>query len=96
MSNEETSYPRDRIKVLLLENVSDTAAAEFKARGYASVERLTRAFGEDALAEALRGVHILGIRPKTRVTERVLASADKLIAVRCFSIGGNQVDQKTA
>jgi D-3-phosphoglycerate dehydrogenase len=56
------------------------------------VERLPRALGEDELAEAMRGVHILGIRSKTRVTERVLATADRLLAVGAFCIGVNQVD----
>jgi D-3-phosphoglycerate dehydrogenase len=96
MRNEETSYPRERIKILLLENVSAAAADEFKERGYASVERLPRALGEDELAEAVRGVHLLGIRSKTRVTEKVLSAADKLLAVGCFCIGVNQVDLKAA
>jgi D-3-phosphoglycerate dehydrogenase len=96
MRNEETSYPRERIKILLLENVSESAADEFRARGYASVERLTHALGEDELTEAVRGVHLLGIRSKTRVNERVLAAADKLLAVGCFCIGVNQVDLKAA
>src|SRR3954465_5903596 len=96
MKNEETSYPRDKIRVLLLENVSDNAAAAFAAGGYASVERLTRALGEDELTEAVRGVHLLGIRSKTRVTERVLEAADKLLAVGCFCIGVNQVDLRSA
>jgi D-3-phosphoglycerate dehydrogenase len=96
MRNEETSYPRGRVKILLLENVSQSAAEEFRGRGYASVERLTRALGEDELAEAVRGVHILGVRSKTRVSERVLSAADKLIAVGCFCIGVNQVDLRAA
>src|ERR1700749_2987499 len=96
MRNEETSYPRERVKILLLENVSASAAEEFKGRGYASVERLPRALGEDELAEAVRGVHLLGIRSKTRVTEKVLSAADKLLAVGCFCIGVNQVDLKPA
>ena len=96
MRNEETSYPRERVRILLLENVSAAAAEEFTGRGYASVERLTRALGEDELTEAVRGVHLLGIRSKTRVTERVLAAADKLLAVGCFCIGVNQVDLKSA
>src|SRR5919199_98286 len=96
MSNEETSYPRERVKILLLENVSQSAADEFKGRGYASVERLTRALPEGELAEAVRGVHILGIRSKTRVTERVLAAADRLLAVGAFCIGVNQVDLRAA
>ncbi|HKG14666.1 MAG TPA: phosphoglycerate dehydrogenase [Pyrinomonadaceae bacterium] len=96
MRNEETSYPRERVKILLLENVSAAAADEFKGRGYASVERLARALGEDELTEAVRGVHILGIRSKTRLTGRVLAAADKLLAVGCFCIGVNQVDLQSA
>jgi D-3-phosphoglycerate dehydrogenase len=96
MGNEETSYPRERVRILLLENVSASAAEEFKGRGYASVERLPRALGEDELTEAVRGVHILGIRSKTRVTERVLAAADRLLAVGCFCIGVNQVDLRAA
>lgn len=96
MRNEETSYPRERVKILLLENVSQSAADEFTSRGYASVERLSRALGEDELVEAVRGTHILGIRSKTRLTERVLAAADKLLAVGCFCIGVNQVDLKSA
>jgi D-3-phosphoglycerate dehydrogenase len=94
--NEETSYPRDKIKVLLLENVSETASAAFAEGGYASVERLTRALGEDELAEAVRGVHILGIRSKTKVTGKVLSNADRLLAVGAFCIGVNQVDLAAA
>ena len=96
MKNEETSYPREKIKVLLLENVSGTAAGAFTRGGYANVERLPRALGEDELAEAVRGVHILGIRSKTKVTERVLAAADRLLAVGAFCIGVNQVDLRAA
>jgi D-3-phosphoglycerate dehydrogenase len=95
-SNAVTSYPREKVRVLLLENVSEAAAAEFTARGYVSVERLTRALDEDELAEAVRGVHVLGIRSKTRVTARVLASADRLLAVGCFCIGVNQVELAAA
>src|SRR4051794_39627527 len=68
MKNEETSYPREKIKVLLLENVSGTAVEAFTRGGYPNVERLSRALGEDELAEAVKGVHILGIRSKTKVT----------------------------
>jgi D-3-phosphoglycerate dehydrogenase len=96
MKNEETSYPREKIKVLLLENVSGTAAGAFTQGGYPNVERLTRALGEEELAEAVRGVHILGIRSKTKVTARVLGAADRLLAVGAFCIGVNQVDLRAA
>ena len=96
IKHEETSYPRDKIKVLLLENVSGSATGEFSRGGYVNVERHTRALGEQELAEAVRGVHILGIRSKTKVTARVLEAADRLLAVGCFCIGVNQVDLKAA
>ncbi|HEX7955845.1 MAG TPA: phosphoglycerate dehydrogenase [Pyrinomonadaceae bacterium] len=94
--NVETSYPREKIRVLLLENVSGSAAEVFTGGGYAFVERLPRALPEGELIDAVRGVHILGIRSKTKVTERVLAAADRLLAVGCFCIGVNQVDLTAA
>jgi D-3-phosphoglycerate dehydrogenase len=97
MKSEETSYPRDRIRILLLENISETAVAEFARGGYAAgVERVSRALGEEELTKAVRGVHILGIRSKTKITERVLENADRLLAIGCFCIGVNQVDLKAA
>jgi D-3-phosphoglycerate dehydrogenase / 2-oxoglutarate reductase len=95
-NNKETSYPRSKIRILLLENISEAAADEFRKRGYTGLTKLPGALGEADLTEAVRGVHILGIRSKTRVTERVLAAADKLLAVGCFCIGVNQVDLKAA
>lgn len=96
MDNKETSYPRSKIKILLLENVSDAAAEEFRRRGYTGLTKLSGALGEQDLVEAVRGVHILGVRSKTRVTERVVAAADRLLGVGCFCIGVNQVDLKAA
>jgi D-3-phosphoglycerate dehydrogenase len=96
MKEKETSYPRDKIKVLLLENISDTASEAFQSGGYTSIERLKTALGEEELRSAVRDVHILGIRSKTKITERVIASAEKLLAVGCFCIGVNQVDLKAA
>jgi D-3-phosphoglycerate dehydrogenase len=96
MKNEETSYPRDKIRILLLENVSESATRAFIDGGYSSVRKISGALSEDELSAAVKGVHILGIRSKTRLTERVFASADKLLAVGCFCIGVNQVDLKSA
>jgi D-3-phosphoglycerate dehydrogenase len=92
MKHEATSYPREKIRVLLLENVSETATAEFARGGYPVVERLPRALTEEELAAAVKGVHLLGIRSKTKVTRKVLAAADRLLAIGCFCIGVNQVD----
>ncbi|HEX6626253.1 MAG TPA: phosphoglycerate dehydrogenase [Pyrinomonadaceae bacterium] len=96
MKSKETSYPRDKIKILLLENISASAIGAFEGGGYVGIRKIPGALGEKELIAALKGVHILGIRSKTRVTERVLAEADRLLAVGCFCIGVNQVDLKAA
>ncbi len=96
MKDTQTSYPRDKIKILLLENISDAAVEELKASGYADIKRLSGALGEADLIREIRGVHILGIRSKTRVTENVFEKADKLLAVGAFCIGVNQIDLKAA
>ncbi len=96
MSNKQTSYPRNKIKILLLENVSDSAVEELKEHGYTNVKKLSKALSEDDLCEEIKGVHIVGIRSKTQITEKVLDCADKLLAVGCFCIGTNQVDLKAA
>ncbi len=92
MKAQPTSYPRAKIKILLLENVSESALDEFSHSGYSNIEFQTKALGEEDLCEAIKGVHVLGIRSKTQITERVLESADKLLAIGCFCIGTNQVD----
>lgn len=96
MSPEPTSYPRSKIKVLLLENISEAAAEELRVSGYSEITRLSGALGEEELVEAIRGVHVLGIRSKTHVTRKVFEAADKLLAIGCFCIGTNQVDLKAA
>lgn len=91
-----TSYPRNKIRVLLLENISDAAVAELRAGGYEDVTQIKGALCEDDLVKAVKGVHIIGIRSKTQITKRVIEAADKLLAIGCFCIGVNQVDLKAA
>ena len=62
MATGKTSYPREKIKILLLENISETAVRELEAAGYSSIERLGGALSEADLIKAVRGVHMLGIR----------------------------------
>jgi D-3-phosphoglycerate dehydrogenase / 2-oxoglutarate reductase len=83
----------DRLKILLLEGIH---AAADEAFHNCRIERHPGSFTEDRLIELLQGAHILGIRSKTRMTERVLASAPQLIAVGCFCIGTDQVDLDAA
>jgi D-3-phosphoglycerate dehydrogenase len=94
--SDRLSLAKQRIRVLLLEGVSDSAVALFAAAGYTNVERLPKALDGAALAEALKGVHILGIRSRTEVTEAALAAADRLVTIGCFCIGTNQVDLDAA
>ena len=96
MINQQTSYPRNKIKILLLENISQSSAEEFKENGYSEVRQISGALSEKELIEAVKGVHILGIRSKTNITKSVIDSADKLLAIGCFCIGINQVDLKAA
>ena len=92
----EFSLPKDRIKILLLEGISDTAVSLLAEQGYASITRLPKALDGQALIEALQGVHMLGIRSRTQLTRQVLEAADRLMVVGCFCIGTNQVDLRAA
>jgi D-3-phosphoglycerate dehydrogenase / 2-oxoglutarate reductase len=96
MASSKTSYPRSKVKILLLENISPSAVAEFKKSGYADVHQLNGALTEEQLVKAVKGVHLLGIRSKTQITKNVIDAADKLLAIGCFCIGVNQVDLKSA
>ncbi|MBD0368056.1 MAG: phosphoglycerate dehydrogenase, partial [Flavisolibacter sp.] len=96
MMDAKTSYPKEKIKVLLLENISDTAVQNFVKQGYSQVEKLTKALSEKDLLNQIKNVHILGIRSKTEITAPVIEEAKKLQAIGCFCIGVNQVDLNTA
>ncbi|KAJ1910190.1 D-3-phosphoglycerate dehydrogenase 2 [Tieghemiomyces parasiticus] len=79
------------VRVLLLENVNQTAVEILRKAGY-QVEFHTKALPEDVLIEKIKSVHIVGIRSKTKLTRQVLQHADKLLTIGCFCIGTNQVD----
>lgn len=96
MEASKTSYPKEKIRVLLLENISEIAVRNFKKQGYTQVEKLTKALPEDQLIEAIRNVHILGIRSKSQITPSVIEAAAKLQAIGCFCIGVNQVNLQAA
>jgi D-3-phosphoglycerate dehydrogenase len=91
-----TSYPKEKIKILLLENISTAAANNFTKNGYSQVQRLGKALPEADLINAVKDVHLLGIRSKTNITPAVLDAAKKLQAIGCFCIGVNQVDLNAA
>jgi D-3-phosphoglycerate dehydrogenase len=95
VSSPPTSFPKDRIKVLLLENIHPSAHEIFRSETF-HLETLPTALAEDELAAHIQDVHVIGIRSKTRVTDRVLAGARRLLSVGCFCIGTNQVDLASA
>ena len=94
--SEKLSLPKDRIRVLLLEGINDSAVSLMQAAGYTNLVRLPKALDREALHAALRGVHILGIRSRTQLDAAALNAADRLLAVGCFSVGTNQVDLEAA
>jgi D-3-phosphoglycerate dehydrogenase len=95
-SPQSFSLSKDKIKILLLEGINDSAVEMIKGAGYSNVERLTKALDGSALREAVEGIHLLGIRSRTQLRAEILRGADRLIAVGCFSVGTNQVDVDTA
>ena len=94
--NDNTSYPKEKIRILFLENISDVAVKNFHQQGYSKVEKINKALTEEELINEIKDVHILGIRSKTQITKNILAAAKKLQAIGCFCIGVNQVDLKQA
>jgi D-3-phosphoglycerate dehydrogenase len=82
-------------RALLLENIHPDAVQVLESAGF-TVETVDRALGEDELCERIRGVDVIGIRSRTQVTDRVLQSADRLLALGAFCIGTNQIDLLSA
>ncbi|MFT3980681.1 MAG: phosphoglycerate dehydrogenase [Ferruginibacter sp.] len=93
---KNTSYPKDKINILFLENISDTAVKQFVDAGYPNVKKLTGAISEADLIKEIKNTHILGIRSKTQITPAILNAAEKLQAIGCFCIGVNQVNLEHA
>ncbi|APG63948.1 3-phosphoglycerate dehydrogenase [Tenacibaculum todarodis] len=85
------SYPKNRIKILLLENVHSDAFKKLSKDGF-TVETVSKSLSEDELIEKIKDVHVLGIRSKTHVTQKVVDAAEKLMVVSAFCIGTKQID----
>ena len=92
----KTSFPKQDIKVLLLEGVSHSAVESFRQAGYSQIEYHEKSLPEDELKRRIADAHIVGIRSRTHLSGDVLAHAKRLLAVGCFCIGTNQVDLETA
>ena len=85
------SYPKNRIKILLLENVHPDAFDKLSKDGF-TVETVSKSLSEEELIERIKDVHVLGIRSKTQVTKRVIEAAEKLMVVGAFCIGTKQIN----
>ncbi|WP_266159853.1 phosphoglycerate dehydrogenase [Dyella silvatica] len=92
----KTSFPKQDIKVLLLEGVSQNAVESFRRAGYSQIEFHEKSLPEAELKARIAEAHIVGIRSRTQLTDEVLGQAKRLIAIGCFCIGTNQVDLEAA
>lgn len=93
---KKLSLNRNKIKVLLLEGIHQNAVKYFESLGYTNIEYHKKALNDDDLIETIRDTHIIGIRSRTHITEKILKHAKKLFTIGCFSIGTNQVDLHAA
>lgn len=95
-AKENLSYPKENIKILLLEGVHPIAEETFRKHHFNNIETHDVAWSEEELLENIENVQVIGIRSKTQITEKVIKKASKLKAIGCFCIGTNQVDLDAA
>lgn len=89
---KEYSLDKDKIKIVLLEGIHQSATIFFQAHGYHNIESITCSLDDKGLMDVIGTANIIGIRSRTHITREILETARKLLAVGCFSIGTNQVD----
>jgi D-3-phosphoglycerate dehydrogenase len=94
--SSRTSFPKEKIRILLLEGIHTNAVDVFTRAGYTNVERLTGALPESELVEKIKDVHMVGVRSRSQIKGAVLEAAEKLVSIGCFCIGTNQVDLEIA
>ncbi|MDX2369772.1 MAG: phosphoglycerate dehydrogenase [Colwellia sp.] len=92
MTTNKNSLAKDKIKILLLEGVHQSALEELTAKGYSNIEYIKTSLNESDLIEKIANAHFIGIRSRTQLTAKVLSHAKKLVGIGCFCIGTNQVD----
>jgi len=93
---KKTSFPKEKINILLLEGVHPSAVSLFKEFGYANIEQITGSPDQKLLRAKIAEAHLLGIRSKTQITENILKDAGKLLGIGAFCIGTNQIDMTAA
>ncbi len=92
----QQSLEKSKIRFLLLEGVHPSAVETLQRAGYENIELHKKALPPEELKAAIAGAHFVGIRSRTQLTEEILDSADRLVAIGCFCIGTNQVDLEAA
>lgn len=96
MTSAKTSLDKEKIKIVLLEGVHQSALESLNQAGYTNIDYVKTALTGDELVERIQDAHFVGLRSRTQLTRDVIAKAPKLIAVGCFCIGTNQVDLQAA
>ena len=94
--SKSTSFPKDKIKILLLEGVHPASLKLLKEHGYADIETISASLSESELKKKISQVHLLGIRSKTQLTKEIIAAGSRLLGIGAFCIGTNQIDMNTA
>ena len=93
---EKVSLDKSKIKFVLFEGVHQNALDVLHAAGYTNIDYYKKALDGEALIEAIKDAHFIGLRSRTHLTKEVLEKAPKLVAIGCFCIGTNQVDLAAA
>ncbi|MBI2423945.1 MAG: phosphoglycerate dehydrogenase [Candidatus Hydrogenedentes bacterium] len=92
---QTTSFPKNQIKVLLLEGLHKESVRRIEAEGFHVISE-KRAYDEAELLEIIPEIHVLGIRSKTYVSAKAMAKAKRLLSIGAFCIGTNQIDLRAA
>ena len=85
----QTSFDKDKIKILLLEGIHPSAVTTLAAAGYHNIVTHAGSLPQEQLLEEIADAHFVGIRSRTQLTEEVFEAARRLVAVGCFCIGTN-------
>ena len=93
---QPTTFPKEKIKMLMLEGVHSSALKLFNDHGYNDIEVSKASMTENELVEKIKNIHLLGIRSKTQLSEKILNAANKLIGIGAYCIGTNQINMNAA
>ena len=74
---ETLSLNKNKIRILLLEDLHKNAENYFRAHGYDNIVSYKTALDGEQLKKELAETHIVGIRSRTKLTAEVLESADR-------------------